>query len=36
LIEVYLKRGYTEDEAHQLVQIQSREPKRWVKAMMLD
>ncbi|MDO9299813.1 MAG: VIT1/CCC1 transporter family protein, partial [Anaerolineales bacterium] len=36
LLEVYLKRGYTEDEARQLVEIQSREPKRWVKAMMLD
>ena len=36
LQEVYLERGYTEDEARQLVDIQSREPKRWVKAMMLD
>jgi len=36
LIAVYGQRGYTEDEARQLVQIQSREPKRWVKAMMLD
>jgi VIT1/CCC1 family predicted Fe2+/Mn2+ transporter len=36
LLEVYLKRGYDEDEASQLVEIQSREPNRWVKAMMLD
>lgn len=36
LYEVYRKRGYTEDEARQLVEIQSREPKRWVKAMMVD
>lgn len=36
LLEVYRNRGYAEDEARQLVEIQSREPKRWVKAMMLD
>jgi vacuolar iron transporter family protein len=36
LQEVYRKRGYAEDEARQLVEIQSREPKRWVKAMMID
>ncbi len=36
LQEIYLKQGYTEEEARQLVEIQSREPKRWVKAMMLD
>lgn len=36
LYEVYRKRGYTEDEARQLVEIQSREPKRWVNAMMVD
>ena len=36
LLEVYHKRGYTEEEARQLVDIQSREPTRWVKAMMLD
>jgi VIT1/CCC1 family predicted Fe2+/Mn2+ transporter len=36
LREVYVKRGYTEDEARQLVDIQSREPNRWVKAMMID
>jgi len=36
LHEVYRQRGYAEDEARQLVEIQSREPRRWVKAMMLD
>lgn len=36
LREVYVRRGYTEDEARQLVDIQSREPNRWVKAMMID
>ena len=36
LLEVYHKRGYTGEEARQLVEIQSREPIRWVKAMMLD
>ncbi|MBL8097037.1 MAG: VIT1/CCC1 transporter family protein [Anaerolineales bacterium] len=36
LIEVYRQQGYTEEDARQLVDIQSREPKRWVKAMMLD
>jgi len=36
LQEVYIQNGYTEDEARQLVEIQSRVPKRWVKAMMLD
>ena len=36
LYEVYRKRGYAEDEARQLVDIQSREPRRWVKAMMID
>ena len=36
LIELYRKRGYREDEADQLVAIQSRQPDRWVKAMMVD
>jgi VIT1/CCC1 family predicted Fe2+/Mn2+ transporter len=36
LYEVYRKRGYEEGEARQLVDIQSREPSRWVKAMMVD
>lgn len=36
LYEVYRQRGYEEAEARHLVDIQSREPKRWVKAMMID
>ena len=36
LQEIYLQRGYTRDEAAQLVDIQSRQPERWVKAMMVD
>jgi vacuolar iron transporter family protein len=36
LYEIYRQRGYEEAEARQLVDIQSREPKRWVKAMMID
>jgi len=36
LYELYLLRDYSEDEARQLVDIQSREPTRWVKAMMVD
>ncbi|MFO7584062.1 MAG: VIT1/CCC1 transporter family protein, partial [Anaerolineales bacterium] len=34
--EIYLQRGYTEEEATQLVEIHSRDPKRWVDAMMID
>lgn len=36
LYELYRQRGYAEDEARQLVDIQSREPRRWVQAMMVD
>jgi VIT1/CCC1 family predicted Fe2+/Mn2+ transporter len=36
LYAVYRQRGYSKDDAHQLTEIQSREPERWVKAMMLD
>jgi VIT1/CCC1 family predicted Fe2+/Mn2+ transporter len=36
LFEVYRGRGYSEEEARQLVTIQSREPQRWVQAMMVD
>ena len=36
LQEVYVSRGYTNEEAGQLVEIQSRNPERWVKAMMID
>lgn len=34
--EVYRQRGYTDDEARQLVDIQSRDRERWVRAMMVD
>jgi VIT1/CCC1 family predicted Fe2+/Mn2+ transporter len=36
LFEIYRQRGFTDDEAQQMVKIQSSEPERWVKAMMLD
>jgi VIT1/CCC1 family predicted Fe2+/Mn2+ transporter len=36
LLEIYLQRGFSAEEAEQLVAIQSREPERWVKAMMVD
>jgi VIT1/CCC1 family predicted Fe2+/Mn2+ transporter len=36
LQEIYEARGFTKDEATQLVAIQSREADRWVKAMMVD
>ncbi len=36
LYEVYRQRGYTEDDAQKLVEIQSRQPERWVNAMMVD
>lgn len=36
LQEVYRRRGYTDDEARQLVEIQSRDRERWVRAMMVD
>jgi len=36
LDEIYRQRGYSEEEAGQLVAIQSRQPERWVKAMMVD
>ncbi len=36
LQEVYISRGYSNEEAGQLVEIQSRNPERWVKAMMID
>ena len=35
LYEIYRQQGYTEDDAHQLVEIQTRNPQRWVKAMMV-
>jgi VIT1/CCC1 family predicted Fe2+/Mn2+ transporter len=36
LYEVYREQGYTPDEADQLVRIKTREPNRWVRAMMID
>jgi VIT1/CCC1 family predicted Fe2+/Mn2+ transporter len=36
LYEIYRQRDYTEQEARQMVEIQSREPERWIKAMMID
>jgi VIT1/CCC1 family predicted Fe2+/Mn2+ transporter len=36
LKEIYVKRGFSPEEAGQLVDIYSREPGRWVKAMMVD
>jgi len=36
LQEIYRRRGYSEEEARQLVEIQSRDPQRWVRAMMVD
>jgi VIT1/CCC1 family predicted Fe2+/Mn2+ transporter len=35
LIEVYRERGYSEEEATQMVEIQSRDKTRWVQAMMV-
>lgn len=34
--EIFLKRGYSEQEARQLVEIISRDKERWVGAMMVD
>ncbi|MFC1879201.1 VIT1/CCC1 transporter family protein [Chloroflexota bacterium] len=36
LFELYRRRDYSEEEAQQLVDIQSREPTRWIRAMMVD
>jgi len=36
LYEIYRQQGYDEADAHQLVEIQTRNPQRWVKAMMID
>ena len=36
LIDVYRGRGYSEEDARQMVEIQSKEPNRWVNTMMLD
>lgn len=36
MIEIYRARGYSEEEARQLMAIQSRDPERWVKVMMVE
>lgn len=36
LLEVYRNRGYSEEDAQGLVDIQSRDTDRWVDAMMID
>ncbi len=36
LIELYRQNGYSDEEANTLVDIQSRQPERWVDAMMVD
>ena len=36
MYQIYLQQGYTPEEAAQLVDIKSRDPKRWVDAMMID
>lgn len=36
LYEIYRSKGYSEDDAHQLVEIKSRDEEHWVDAMMLD
>ena len=36
LLSIYRSRGYSEADAHALVEIQSRDKKRWVDAMMVD
>ena len=36
LYEVYRSHNYSEEDAHRLVDIQARDPDRWVKAMMIN
>lgn len=36
LYEIYLKRGYSEEDALRLTEIQTRERERWIEAMMID
>ncbi len=36
LLEIYLHKGYTSEEADQLIAIQTRSKERWVSAMMID
>lgn len=36
LYEIYREQGYTEADARSLVEIQTRNPQRWIEAMMVD
>ena len=36
LHEIYIERGYTGEDAGRLVEVHTRDPKRWVDAMMID
>jgi vacuolar iron transporter family protein len=36
LIELYRKQGYSNEESAQLTEIRTRDPRRWVDAMMVD
>ena len=36
LVEIYRDQGYSDEDAQRLVEIQSRNPERWVKAMMVN
>ncbi len=36
LFELYRGQGYSEDDAHKLVEIKSRDPELWVNAMMIE
>jgi VIT1/CCC1 family predicted Fe2+/Mn2+ transporter len=36
LVEIYRKQGYSDEEARKLMEIRSRDPRRWVDAMMVD
>ncbi len=36
LLVLYAKRGYSKEDARRLVEIQSRNPDRWVNTMMID
>jgi vacuolar iron transporter family protein len=36
LLEIYRDQGYPEEDANQLVEIKTRNPKRWVNTMMIE
>ncbi len=36
LYEIYLQQGYTQEDAQRLVEIKTRDPELWVKAMMVE